>query len=101
MMVTLLRLLGRWPLRWLHRAGALLGWIVYLGSPIYAARMRANLAASGIFSDSRELDRAVRACVAETGKGVAEIAKIWFDDAGRVLELVQCRDWHVVDDARA
>jgi KDO2-lipid IV(A) lauroyltransferase len=100
MMVTLLRLLGRWPLPWLHRCGALLGWIVYFVSPVYAARMRANLAESGIFSDPDARARALHASVAETGKGVTEIAKVWFDDEHKVSQLVECRDWGLVEEAR-
>jgi KDO2-lipid IV(A) lauroyltransferase len=99
-MVTLLRQLGRWPLRWLHRAGTLLGWIVYFASPVYAARMRANLSASGIYADSAARDRALREAVAETGKGVTEIVKVWFDDEASVTKLVECRDWSVVENAQ-
>jgi KDO2-lipid IV(A) lauroyltransferase len=100
MMVTLLRLLGRWPLLWLHRAGAVLGWIVYFASPVYAARMRENLAASGIFADSNTRERALRETVAQTGRAVAEIAKVWFDDISNILPLVECRDWAVVEEAQ-
>jgi Kdo2-lipid IVA lauroyltransferase/acyltransferase len=99
MMVTLLRLIGRWPLPWLHRTGALLGWIVYIASPVYASRMRANLAQSGIYSDARERERALREAIVETGKGVMEIAKIWFDDETRVANLVECANWEVVETA--
>lgn len=100
MMVTLLRLLGRWPLRWLHRAGALLGWVVYFSSPLYAARMRENLTASGIFSDSNARNAALRETVSQTGKAVLEVAKVWFDDVASVAQLVECRDWAVVEDAQ-
>src|SRR4051812_19396920 len=100
MMVTLLRLLGRWPLIWLHRAGAVLGWIVYVASPVYATRLRENLAASGIYSDSAARERALRESIAETGKGVVEIAKVWFDEEANVAQLVVCNDWAVVEDAQ-
>ena len=99
MMVTLLRLIGRWPLSWLHRTGALLGWIVYIASPVYASRMRANLGQSGIYSDPRDLERGLRETIVETGKGVMEIAKVWFDDEMRVADLVQCANWDVVETA--
>ena len=36
-MIVLFRLLARLPLSWLHAAGAVFGWIVYLASPVYAA----------------------------------------------------------------
>ena len=100
MMVTLLRLLGRWPLLWLHRCGVLLGWIVYLASPVYAARMRANLVASGIYSHSKARERALREAIAEAGKAVMEIAKIWFDDVSKFVQLVECQDFAVVEEAR-
>jgi KDO2-lipid IV(A) lauroyltransferase len=99
-MFPLLRMLARLPLAWLHAAGAAVGWVVYLASPVYASRLRGNLAASGIYSDPRALERAVRACVAETGKGVLEIAKIWFADLDDVIALVRCPTWRVVEDAR-
>src|SRR6186713_1871641 len=99
-MFVLLRALGRLPLACLHAAGAVLGWIVYWASPIYASRLRTNLAASGIFSDPAELDLAIRACVAETGKGALELAKIWFGDRNEVAGLVECTTWHVVDAAQ-
>jgi Kdo2-lipid IVA lauroyltransferase/acyltransferase len=99
--MTFLRLLGRLPLAWLHALGALLGWLVYFASPVYAARMRENLERSGIYADRRELERALRECVAQTGKTIAETPKVWFDDAARVTSLVRCDTWHVIDEALA
>ena len=99
--MTFLRLLGRLPLAWLHALGTLLGWLVYLASPVYAARMRENLARSGIYPDPGALRRALRECVAHTGKALAEIPKVWFDDAARVNSLVRCETWSVVDEALA
>jgi Kdo2-lipid IVA lauroyltransferase/acyltransferase len=78
------------PLAWLHRIGAVIGWIVYWASPIYAARLRENLTASGIYTDRDALERAVKQNVAETGKGALEIAKIWLDDFDAVKGLLQC-----------
>jgi KDO2-lipid IV(A) lauroyltransferase len=95
-----LRLVGRLPLRLLHGLGILLGWLVYLASPVYAARMRDNLAASGIYPDPRALAAALRECVRETGKAVAEIPKIWFDDEAKVAALVRCDTWSVVEAAQ-
>lgn len=100
MIVPVLRLLGRLPLAWLHAAGAVVGWVVYLSSPRYAARMRENLAASGLYADPARLRRARHACITETGKGALEVAKIWFGDLDRVLSLVECRSWPVVEAAQ-
>src|SRR5215216_2186668 len=59
-MILPFRLLARLPLSWLHGAGAAVGWIVYLASPVYASRMRKNLAASRIFADRAALYTAQR-----------------------------------------
>src|SRR5918999_51532 len=99
-MALLLRVLAGLPLAWLHRIGVAVGWLVYLGSPVYAARMRENLAASGIYADPRALERARRQVIAETGKGAVEIAKIWFGDLDEVLKLVECRTWSVIEEAQ-
>jgi KDO2-lipid IV(A) lauroyltransferase len=100
MIASLLRLLARLPLDWLQRVGAALGWFVYLASPRYAARMRENLAASGIYPDADALQRALRETVSETGKGAVEIAKIWFGDLEEVLSLVHCETWAVLEEAQ-
>ena len=39
-------------------------------------------------------------CIAETGKGAVEIAKIWFGDLDEVQSLVQCETWSVVEVAQ-
>src|SRR5688572_18519280 len=102
-MITVLRLLAGLPLAWLHRMGAALGWAVYLASPVYAARMRENLAASGIFADNEAFERALKQNIVETGKGVVEIAKIWFGALDKVTALVECpaAALDTVDKARA
>ena len=99
-MTSLLRLLARFPLAWLHTAGAALGWFVYIASPVYAARMRENLGGSGIYTDDATRKRALRKCIAETGKGAVEIAKVWFDDLDKVTGLVECRTWAVIEEAQ-
>ena len=90
-MVPLMRLIARLPLAWLHSAGAVLGWLVYRASPVYAARMRENLAGSGIYADDDARERALRLCIAETGKGVVETAKMWFGDLDEIVGLVEMR----------
>ena len=100
MTVVLLRLLARLPLSWLHRAGAALGWLVYFASPVYARRMRENLAASGIYRDEKSLRRALNRNIAETGKGALELALIWFGDFERVQALAECHSWDVAEEAR-
>jgi KDO2-lipid IV(A) lauroyltransferase len=67
--------LAAWPLPLLHTLGALLGWGAYLLSPTYRRRFRGNARQAGYaFAD-------VRRAVAEAGKLVGEVPRLWF---GRV-----------------
>jgi KDO2-lipid IV(A) lauroyltransferase len=99
-MTVLLRLLAGLPLAWLHRIGAAVGWLVYMASPTYAARLRENVAASGIYADDDALKRAIRECIVETGKGAVETAKIWFDDLDAVVRLVEWPEAGLVETAQ-
>lgn len=98
---AMMRALARLPLPWLHRAGAVLGWLVYRASPTYAARLRDNLAASGVAPDAPSCRRLLRAAVREAGKGVLEIIKIWFAPVRDVEALIECDTWWVAERARA
>lgn len=102
MLVAVLRLFARLPLSWLHRTGAALGWLAYRLSPSYAARLRGNLLASGVCSGETQCGAMLRAAVAEAGKGLTELAVVWFGEDERVARLVAaCERWDVVEAARA
>ena len=88
MVVALLRALARLPLRSMHALGALLGWIAYLGSPVYAARMRANLRQSGIAATDDEYRRLLRCAIAEAGKSLIEVIAVWWRDERDAARLV-------------
>ncbi len=100
MLVPVLRLLARLPLRWLHGAGVALGWATYGLSPAYAARMRENLYASGICAGPAACEPLLRQVIAETGKGVTELVKVWFGADELVARGVRCDTWRVVEDAQ-
>lgn len=87
--LLLLRLLGRLPLGVLQRLGALLGWGVYLASPRYRARLRDNLAASGVCEDRAAFRRCLRANIAHTGKSVIELAAVWTRQPKAVYQLTR------------
>ncbi|MGN2393033.1 lysophospholipid acyltransferase family protein [Pelomicrobium sp. G1] len=90
------------PLSWLHAIGGVLGRGVYLSSPRYARRLRENLKASGVCPEPRGYRRLLRRTVAETGKAVAELPKVWFGDPRRADALVrECRGWEHVEAALA
>ena len=98
---ALLRAVARLPLAYLHRAGAALGWLIYTLSPTYAHRLRENLRASGVWASEAEYERLLRVSIAEAGKGVLEIVKIWFGPVESVTALVACKSWAVVEEALA
>ena len=92
---AVLRLAARMPLAALHFFGTGLGWLVYWASPTYRHRLRENLRIAGYG------DAPIRhAAIAEAGKGLAELPRIWFgrDDPDT---LVHCGDWAVAEAALA
>jgi KDO2-lipid IV(A) lauroyltransferase len=93
----LLRALALLPLPILHTLGAIVGWLVYLGSPRFRKYLGENLAAAGY------RDRALlRACVAEMGKGALELPAIWLRSREEAARLViEVRGWEHVEAALA
>jgi KDO2-lipid IV(A) lauroyltransferase len=70
----LFHLLAGWPLPVLHRLGAVVGWLAFLLSPTYRRRFVANARQAGYaLSD-------VRRAVAETGKQLGELPRLWFGE---------------------
>ena len=96
MLILLLQWCARMPLAGLHFFGAGLGWLVYGLSPTYRRRCRENLRISGVCADEAACRRLLHAAVAETGKSVTELCKIWFGREAEVAQLVVCDDWAVV-----
>lgn len=98
----LLKLIGELPLPWLHAIGGWLGRLVFALAPRYRARLRENLAHSGVARDAVELRRLERAVAAELGKGLAEIPWIWFRPASTVdANVIEASGWHHVEAAQA
>ncbi len=99
MLQALFRFASRLPLSWFHAMGSLLGRIVYVLSPRYAARLRENLWKSGVCSGEKEQARLLDRSVKEAGKSVMELIPVWF---GREMaEKVECEDWHLAEEAKA
>jgi KDO2-lipid IV(A) lauroyltransferase len=102
MLIALLRLIGRIPLKRLHAFGAALGWLVYWLVPAHARRLRQNLRASGVCSSPEKYRSLLRSVIRETGKAGAEVMKIWFGTDEEVERLViECRGWDQVETARS
>ncbi len=97
-MGLLTRLVARLPLRALHAFGALLGWIMYLGSARYRRHFIDNLAAAGYAHDAALRRRAI----AESGRMVVELPAIWLRPRAEVLGWVRdIRGLELIDAARA
>ncbi len=99
MPLTVMKWCARMPLGALHFFGAGLGWIVYALSPTYRRRCLENLRISGL-TEVNTARHTLHAAVAETGKGIVELCKIWFGDETELRGLVICDDWTVVEDAQ-
>jgi len=85
MLEIVLRPLAWLPLRWLHVLGAGVGWLVYLLSPRYSARLDQNLRQSGLFSEESDYRHARRRAIAEAGKIILEALAVWLKPPERVL----------------
>lgn len=70
-MLILVRWLSKRSLRLLHALGSLLGWAGYLLSPSYRHRLVENAARAGLAAPER------RASVAEAGRLVMELPRLW------------------------
>lgn len=92
MLITLFRLLSHLSLPFLHAAGTLLGWLVYLVSPSYRTRLLANLRQAGFLAHRR-------AVIAESGKSILELAYIWCAPPARVLATAKVENWQLVQAA--
>jgi len=82
-MSVALRLLGwlaRRPLRLLHALGGALGWAGYLLSPSYRRRLVDNAGRAGLSAAER------RAAVAEAGRMVMELPRLWLRPRERTIE---------------
>jgi Kdo2-lipid IVA lauroyltransferase/acyltransferase len=78
-MIILFKLLSAWPLWLLHGVGAALGWFVFLTSAVYRKRFLDNI-------NLAELSwQQVRGAVAESGKLVAELPRLWL---GRQVKVI-------------
>lgn len=96
---ALMRMGARMPLAVLHFFGAGLGWLIYGLSLAYRRRCRENLRASGLCSDETAFRRTLHATVAEAGKSIAELCRVWFGEDEEIDRIVRCDDWGVVEAA--
>ena len=99
-MIRLFRLLSHLPLVWLHRLGAVSGWLAWLFSPTYRRHMRENLALA-LGEASRERIRQVGfSAIAHAGKTSIELFRIWLRPLEETAaQVVQVTGWEHVEAA--
>ncbi len=100
-LLQLLKLLARLPMRWYHTTGVLIGWLMYWCFPTFGARVRANLTGAGICSDRHERRRFIKAAAREAGKAAVEWGLAWYVSHDRIERLcVDCRGLDEVKQAQ-
>lgn len=96
-MVLLFRILSHLPLAWLHRLGALLGWLAWLFSPTYRRNMREYMVQALGETEAR---RVQASAIANAGRSALELPRVWLrplPDA--VAHVVKVSGWERVEAA--
>ena len=95
-MHTLFRFFSLWSLPALHAVGGALGWLVWVLSPGYRKRFRANVAQAGLAFD------VAQPAIAEAGRFVAELPKLWLRPFGEsCLANVEVQGQKIAEEAFA
>jgi len=95
--LLLFRLLSLLPLYWLHALGAALGWLAWLLSPTYRRHMHENM---GLALGAAAARRVRPAAIAEAGKQMLELPKIWLHPlAETAARVVKVSGWELVEAA--
>jgi KDO2-lipid IV(A) lauroyltransferase len=100
--IWLFNLAARLPLSTLHRLGSALGWLTYLLSGKYAARLRENLGYGFEGCSAEAFRKVLNASIAETGKSLVEMPWVWKRPLAEVTGRVRaCHGWEYVEAARS
>ena len=95
MLPALFRFLARLPLPVLHNLGALAGWLAWLFSATYRRNFATHITQAG-------MDEARNAAIAEAGKSLLELPKIWLLPQDEVVDrVVKVTGWELVEEAWA
>ena len=96
-MIFVFRLLSCLSLAWLHRLGALAGWLSWLFSPTYRRHMRENMVLALGVAGAR---RARAAAIAHAGRSALELPKIWLRPLDEVASrVVKVSGWELFEAA--
>jgi len=85
----LMRLVGRLPLPALHRAGAVLGWLLLVVPNPARRKARATVSLVITQFDGETRQSFLKSALREAGKSVFEICRIWSGDPRAALALVR------------
>ena len=95
MLPALFRLLSRLPLPVVHNLGAIAGWLAWLFSPTYRRNMATHIGQAG-------LQAAKFSSIAEAGKALLELPRIWLRPQDEVVSrVVKVSGWELVEAAWA
>jgi KDO2-lipid IV(A) lauroyltransferase len=87
-LILVFRLLSHLPLCWLHRLGAVAGWVSWCFSPTYRRNLRENMR---LALGEHGAKRTRAAAIAHAGRQSLELPKIWLrpqdEVVGRVVEV--------------
>ena len=101
MLIALLKLLSRVPMRWYHRLGVIVGWSGYWCARTDAKRLRENLYASGVCSSKQEYRALLKQIISQTGQGAAEWFNAWYAPRREFDRLcAECHGWEFVEAAQ-
>jgi len=90
---ALFRFVSRLPLPLVHNLGALAGWLAWLLSPTYRRNFSVHIAQAGMME-------AKTAAIAEAGKALLELPKIWLRPQDEVVaRVVRVSGWELVEAA--
>jgi len=90
---TLFRFFSHLPLPLLHNLGAVAGWLAWLLSATYRRNFARHIAQAG-------MNEAKTAAIAEAGKALLELPKIWLRPQDEVVaRVVKVSGWELVEDA--
>lgn len=93
MLPALFRFLARLPLPVLHNLGALAGWLAWLLSATYRRNFSTHITQAN-------MDEARNAAIAEAGKSLLELPKIWLRPQDEVVDrVVKVSGWELVEAA--
>ncbi|MDR2852583.1 MAG: lysophospholipid acyltransferase family protein [Burkholderiaceae bacterium] len=93
-MTLLMRLLAHVPLSTMHRIGASLGWLAWVGSSGYRSRFKANAESAGLTPAQ------YRPAISSVGRALAELPWIWMRAPG-VKVLPRIVHWEGVPEVEA